>query len=89
MADGASLLAEIHRAARYGQIMPSRHARERMEERNVSAEELWNAIKGATAASPEPGTDKIRLEGGTDADGDEVKVIVALHPRGLRVITVM
>jgi hypothetical protein len=86
---GEALLEEVKRAARYGQILTSRHARDRLEERSVSAAEVSGAIATATKAIEQPETETIRLEGGTDADGLELTVVVAMDRRGLRLVTVL
>jgi len=88
MGEKTSLLAKVQHAGRYGDQWPVKHAREQMRERHASPEDVRLAILSATVAIDQPDNGTIRLEGGTDSDGDELKVVVAFDPRGLRVISV-
>jgi len=83
------LLTRVQRAAKIGEIIIKRHCRDRMSERNVSAEDVKRAILSATTAIDQPKEKTIKLEGGKDIDGDDLKVVVAEDRRGLRIVTVM
>jgi hypothetical protein len=82
------LLERIQKAARYGRVRPQKHARESMSDRGASAEDVKKAILSATVAIDQPDEKTVRLEGGQDTDGDELKVVVAEDREGLRVVTV-
>jgi hypothetical protein len=82
----APALARIQHAARYGQILLSVHAEEEMENANVDARGVKNAILTATAAVVQPG--RFRLEGGVALDGEALVVVVREVRPGLFVITV-
>jgi hypothetical protein len=82
------LLNRVKNAEKYGRVIPRKHARERMAERNVSAEDVSRAIRSATSAIPQEGG-TVRLEGGLDSDGAKLVVVVAEDPQGLRLITIM
>jgi hypothetical protein len=94
-----SALARVQRAASYGQIRTTTHGRERMSERGVLAEDVKKAIRSATRAIEQPAEPprdgrpgrgpRVRLEGGTDTDGDPLTVVVAEEREGLRVVTVL
>jgi hypothetical protein len=83
--DGA--LNRIQHAARFGRVIPSAHARQRMALRGAQAGDVMNAIRTATVAIHE-GETKYRLEGGIDTDGDALVVVVAEVQPGLYVITI-
>lgn len=80
-------LSAIHRAARYGRIVPTAHARERMDERGAQARDVKKAILTATTALDQ-GDGSYRLEGGCDLDGDALVVVVREIQPGLLVITI-
>jgi hypothetical protein len=62
------LLDRIKHAAKFGRIIPSQHAKERMQERNAEPKDVENAILTASKAiEQEQGA--VRLEGGRDLDG--------------------
>ena len=94
-----SALTRVQRAAGYGQIRTTTHARERMSERGVLAEDVKKAIRSAIRAIEQPATPPqdghpgqgptVRLEGGTDTDGDPLTVVLAEERDGLRVVTVL
>jgi hypothetical protein len=65
-------LENIQHASRHGRVLLTRHAE--------------HAIRSATRAVAEG--DKVRLEGGTDLDGDALVVVVREIQCGLKVITV-
>ena len=86
------LLERVQKAARYGDIITTKHGRARMSERGVSAEDVKRAILTATSAQEqreEQGDIRIRLEGGRDIDGGSLTVVVAEDQRGLRLVSVM
>jgi hypothetical protein len=83
------LLARVQRAAKLGDTITTKHARERMNSRGALAADVQRAILTATVAIEQPAEQTIRLEGGTDTDGDSLTVVVAEDPRGLRIVTVM
>ena len=72
-----------------GTAIVSRHVREeRMMDRNVAYEDIWNAIRTATKAK-EQDNGTWRLYGGTDIDGDELIVAVELRQTPYIIVTVM
>jgi hypothetical protein len=83
------LLARLQLAAKLGQVTTTKHARDRMGERGATAADVARAIATATSATEQAEGQTVRLEGGTDTDGDSLTVVVAEHPRGLRIVTVM
>jgi len=83
------LLKRVQQAARLGALITTKHNRERMSSRGASAEDVKHAILSATSATEQADRKTIRLEGGTDIDGEDLKVVVAEDPRGLRIVTVM
>jgi hypothetical protein len=89
MGGSDELLKQVKHAARFGRVVPAKHARERMAERGVFPADVEKAIATATRAIEQPEDGTIRLEGGVDVDGQVVKVVVALDQRGLRLVTVM
>jgi hypothetical protein len=84
-----ALLKRVQLAARLGDLITTRHSRERMSSRGASAADIKRAILSATIAIDQPEEQTIRLEGGTDTDGDDLKVVVAEDRRGLRIVTVL
>ncbi|MGD0678725.1 MAG: DUF4258 domain-containing protein [Polyangiaceae bacterium] len=87
MAQADDLLARIQRATRHGEVRPSKHARQQMAERNASAENVRAALLSAKVAKLQA-DGAVRLEGGTDRDGDELTVVVSEQDYGLRIVTV-
>ena len=83
----AELLAKIPKAARHGEIRLSPHAEEEAGKANAQARDIKRAILSATQAS-EQEEGKVRLEGGSDVDGEPLRVVVRETHYGLRVITV-
>jgi hypothetical protein len=58
-----------------------------MAERNASAENVRAALLSAKVAKLQA-DGAVRLEGGTDRDGDELTVVVSEQDYGLRIVTV-
>ena len=83
------LLSRVQLAAKLGAVNTTNHSRERMSERGVTAADVVHAISTATVAKEQQEEQTIRLEGGTDTDGESLTVVVAEHSRGLRLVTVM
>jgi hypothetical protein len=79
-------LARIHQAARLGRIILRAHANTEARNGNAQAHDMRHAIRTATRAIVQ-GV-KVRLEGGTDIDGDGLVVVVREVHCGLVVITV-
>ncbi len=79
-------LAKVQHAARYGRVILTRHAEQEAENANVQAHDIEHAIRTATVAFAQSGA--VRLEGGTDLDGDGLVVVVREIQCGLRIITV-
>lgn len=65
-------------AGRLGRFEVSKHAKERMEQRNVRRGDIADALVTAKHATLEMGT-RFRLDGGTDRDGDPLSLVVALE----------
>lgn len=82
------VLSEIQRAATYGDILLSRHAEERCDERSVRATDIKRAIKTATSAVVQ-GNDAILVSGGVDVSGDALNIVCQLVRRGVYIITVI
>lgn len=82
------VLGRIQHAARYGRVIPTQHARERMRLRNADPRDVDSAIHSATVAI-EQDEGAVRLEGGSDLDGDPLTVVVREIRPGLLVITVI
>ncbi len=80
-------LREAALAGRAQQFEVSRHALQRMGERNVTRLDICSALKTATSATCENET-KWRLAGGHDLDGDAIELVVVLTGRCL-VVTVL
>ncbi len=82
-------LREAQTGARLGRVEVSRHARTRMSQRGVKAEDLRTVIVSATSATEqkEDGEQRWRLEGGKDLDAEELTVVVAFR-FGVTVVTV-
>jgi hypothetical protein len=78
-------LRDIRGYAAAGRISYSRHARERMVERNVRAQDVRAALQSASRCTATDGG-KWRA-GGKDLDGDDLDLIVALES-GVVVVTV-
>jgi hypothetical protein len=83
--DGARLEA-IQHACRYGRVLLTGHAVDEAENAHVQAADIRHAIRSATRAVVQGS--KVRLEGGTDLDGDGLVVVVCEIQCGLKVITV-
>jgi hypothetical protein len=82
------VLDRIKHAARYGRVIPSLHARARMQERNAEPRDVKNAIITATTAIEQEQA-AVRLEGGTDLDSVALTVVVREVQPGLYIITVL
>ena len=84
----AAGLARIQHAARYGRVLFTSHAEDRMVERRVRVKDIQNALRTATACEPQTG-DKgpsFRVEG-RDCDGTVLALAVAEIQPGLLIIT--
>jgi hypothetical protein len=79
-------LERIQHAARHGRVLLTRHAEDEASNAKVQARDIGHAIRSATRAVVQG--DKVRLEGGTDLDGDALVVVVREIQCGLKVITV-
>jgi hypothetical protein len=79
-------LDAIQHACRYGRVIGRGHAADEAENAQVQARDIEHAIRSATRAVVQGS--KVRLEGGTDLDGDELVVVVCEIQCGLKVITV-
>lgn len=75
-------------AAIRGNLILTRHARERMRERGAQVKDVENAIDGATVAKLQE-SGAWRLLGGADLEGDELDVIVDVGWDPIRVVTIM
>jgi len=85
VSNDAAALGRIQQAARFGRIIPSRHAPDEMANAGVQAKE--KAILSATTALKQS-DGKFRLEGGVAIDGEGLIVVVREIQPGLIVITV-
>lgn len=74
-ANDAKALGEIQWLARRGRIMVTPHAYQRMNERGVSDADIRRALRTAKAALRQAGRNNWRVEGGVDADGDDLTLI--------------
>lgn len=75
--NSADALRTIQGHAAVGNIRYTRHAEERMVQRNVSRGDVRSALVTATAAAVgENGAWKVT--GGADLDGDDLTVVVAI-----------
>ena len=81
----AERLAKLQHAARHGRVVLTRHAVEEADNANVQGRDIEHAIRSATFAVVQGA--KVRLEGGTDIDGDGLIVVVREIQSGLKVIT--
>lgn len=81
-----AVLEHARQAAGAGHVDYSRHAREQMAKRQVTARDVRNAIVTATQAT-ETDPPKWKLSGGKDVDGEELAVVVVLSDGRLRVVT--
>jgi uncharacterized protein DUF4258 len=75
----AEALAAIWRMVRRGDIVFTRHAQDRMDERDASTDDVCNALLTAKGAAHEPQRDRWKVSGGTDLEGDALKVVVAIE----------
>ena len=82
-----TMLTRIHHAARYGRIILSLHAQEEAEEAGARWADIKSAILTATVAK-EQAEGRVRLEGGTDLEGEPLTVVVREVQPGLLVVTV-
>lgn len=77
-------LREASQAGRFNQFEISSHARQRMNERNVTRRDICCALQSASDAvmqsAPE---ERWRLNGGRDDDGDALDVVIVLSGRRL------
>lgn len=75
------VLSYVAGAARLGRVSVSRHARVRMQQRNLNQRDLYNALQTAKVATldPERGYEgRWLLSEGKALDGDELDVAVEL-----------
>jgi len=79
-------LEAIQHACRYGRVVMTGHAVDEAENAHVQARDIQHAIRSATRAVVQGS--KVRLEGGTDLDGDGLVVVVCEIQCGLKVVTV-
>ena len=80
-------LSNAARAGSLNQFGVSRHARERMAERQVTRADIQCVLKSATKAIPDLDPMKWKIEG-KDLDGDDLAVVFAFTSHGL-VVTVI
>lgn len=83
----AEALDEIRDAARLGQLRYTKHAQERMHERNAKRADVERACLTATGAVWQR-DDVWKVTGGVDLDGDSLGIIAAIDPGDVWVITV-
>lgn len=84
MADN-ELISRVLQLLKDGDFSITQHARQRMRERGVSAEDItWAAYCSPTVTTQEYG--KLRIDG-EDKDGDEL-TIIAVYQDGVLIITV-
>lgn len=83
----AEALTLASTAARLGRLRYTKHARERMEDRGATRDDVVSACVTATAATHQR-DDVWRLSGGVDAMGDVLVVIAGVDPDEVSVITV-
>lgn len=76
---GAEALEAIRRMVRGGQVVFTRHAWIRMDERGASANDVCKALVTAKAAAHEPKLDRWKVAGGADLDGEPLVVVVAIE----------
>jgi hypothetical protein len=81
------VLDQIKRMAARGDMVISRHARDRMDERGATFRDVTSAIATATAATFQAERDTWKVTGGTDLDSDDLTVVLAIEDN-LIVITV-
>jgi hypothetical protein len=72
-------LATIARMVRRGDVIFTRHAQERMDERGASADDVCEALVTAKRAEHEVQRDRWTVRGGEDTDGDPLNVVVAIE----------
>ncbi|MFO0646573.1 MAG: DUF4258 domain-containing protein [Polyangiales bacterium] len=85
----AEFLEFAKRCAVQGRVRLSSHAEvESLPRRHIQAADVRSALESATKASPQAGSDKWKLEGGKDLDGDDLTVIAAAEGDGLRIVIV-
>ena len=85
----AGALAKIQKAAAYGRVLFTAHAREEMVNANVRQPDVVRAIRTAKTASPsEDGEGRYVLRGGVDLSGDELVVVAKEITPGVIVVTV-
>ena len=79
-------LEEIQHAAKYGSILFTSHANDRLDDRNLRHADVLRAIETAQIAAPQ-GDGKARVSGGVDVDGVGLEVVCKLIHSGLLIIT--
>lgn len=74
----AEALAEIRRLARLARVVITPHARKRMIERFATEQDVYKALRTATAAVRQEERGNWRVAGGVDLDGDDLTLICDL-----------
>jgi hypothetical protein len=80
-------LAFAQGAARLNQLVLSQHARERANQRAVTARDIRSAVLTAKVATWDGEQGTWQLTGGTDTDGDALTVVVAIEGNKVRLVT--
>ena len=75
----AEALTTIRRMVRRGDVVFTRHAYVRMDERGASTDDVCHALLTAKGAAHDPERDRWIVSGGMDLDGDALKVVVAIE----------
>ncbi len=70
-----------------GDIEVTEHARSRMRDRNVTGGDILSAIATATTAAYQADRDTWKVSGGTDTDGEDLTLAVAIEAN-LIVVTI-
>ena len=81
-------LARARGAARFGRFAFTTHAIDKMDERNVQAVDVRQAMRSATTATWNEDEGTWLLKGGRDAGGVGLQVVVAIDGIDVRVVTV-
>lgn len=72
-------LDRIKELAAKGFIRYTFHARQRMDERDATEEDVRQALRTATDATHQADRDNYRVSGGADLDGDSMSVVVVIE----------
>jgi hypothetical protein len=81
-------LSIVKGAATYRQYDVLAHAMEQASARNVQATDLRNAMMTATGAEWSESEETWRIQGGRDADGEPLAVVVTIEGNSVCVVTV-